>query len=270
MLAQIQESTSFVQARHPEPPEFGIILGTGLGGLAREIEIDTIIEYEDIPHFPLSTVETHHGRLLMGQLNGRPVAAMQGRFHYYEGYTMHQVTFPVRVLKYLGIKKLFISNAAGGLNPEYQVSDLMIIEDHINLLPENPLTGKNEDDIGLRFPDMSDAYDKKLIEQAKEVAKSQGIRCHNGVYVSVPGPNLETKAEYLYLRIIGADAVGMSTVPENIVARHMGLSCFAISVITDLGVPGKFHKVRIEEVIEAAAVAEPRMTQIIKELISNQ
>ena len=270
MLPQIQESTSFVQERHPDPPEFGIILGTGLGGLAREIEIDTAIEYDDIPHFPVSTVETHHGKLLLGQLSGKSVVAMQGRFHYYEGYSMQQVTFPVRVLKFLGIKKLFISNAAGGLNPDYQISDLMVIEDHINLLPENPLTGKNDDKVGLRFPDMSDPYDENLIQQAMEIAGKHGIRCHQGVYVSVPGPNLETKAEYKYLRTIGADAVGMSTVPENIVARHMGIPCFAISVITDLGVPGKFHKVSIEEVIQAASLAEPGMTSIIKELILTQ
>jgi len=270
MLKQIEESVSYVRGLHAEPPEFGIILGTGLGGLAKEIEIETSIEYDDIPHFPVSTVETHHGRLLFGRLSGKNVVAMQGRFHYYEGYSMQQVTFPVRVMKFLGIKKLFISNAAGGLNPDYQISDLMIIEDHINLLPQNPLTGKNEDEVGLRFPDMSDPYDEEMIEKAKGFAAKEGLRCHHGVYVSVPGPNLETKAEYKYLRIIGADAVGMSTVPENIAARHMGIPCFAISVITDLGVPGKFHKVSIEEVIEAAAVAEPGMTHIIKELISAQ
>jgi len=270
MLNEIQESVHFIKSQSDFDPEFGIILGTGLGGLAKEIEVKTIVEYDNIPHFPASTVETHHGRMHLGTLEGRRVVAMQGRFHYYEGYSMQQVSFPVRVMKMLGISKLFISNAAGGLNPDYEISDLMVINDHINLLPDNPLTGKNEDELGVRFPDMSDPYDKDMIAMAMEIATSKGIPCHQGVYVSVQGPNLETKAEYKYLRLIGADAVGMSTVPENIVARHMGLPCFAISVITDLGVPGRFHMVSIEEVIQAASVAEPGLTQIIKELISSQ
>ena len=270
MVQKIQEAVEYIKEIHLGQPQFGIILGTGLGALVQEIEVEHTISYEDIPHFPVSTVESHSGKLIFGQLGGKQVVAMQGRFHFYEGYSMKQVTFPVRVLKFLGIEKLFISNAAGGLNPEYQVSDLMVINDHINQHPENPLTGKNDPEVGIRFPDMSEPYDLELIDQAMSIAQEHNIPTHQGVYVSVPGPNLETKAEYIYLRTIGADAVGMSTVPENIAARHMDLPCFAISVITDMGVPGHFKKVTIEEVIEAAAKAEPGMTKIIKELISQQ
>ena len=270
MIQEIQQAVNYIKGQHNGLPQFGIILGTGLGALVQEIEIEQTISYEDIPHFPVSTVESHSGKLIFRQLGGKEVVAMQGRFHFYEGYSMKQVTFPVRVLKFLGIEKLFISNAAGGLNPEYQVSDLMVINDHINLHPGNPLTGKNDPEVGIRFPDMSEPYDLGLIEQAMTLAKEHGISTHQGIYVSVPGPNLETRAEYIYLRTIGADAVGMSTVPENIAARHMDLPCFAISVITDMGVPGQFKKVTIEEVIEAAAKAEPGMTKIIKQLISQQ
>jgi len=270
MIEKINESVSFLRDRTAIEPQFGIILGTGLGALANEIETEQTISYTDIPNFPVSTVESHSGKLLFGTLGGKNVVAMQGRFHYYEGYSLKEVTFPVRVMKFLGIEKLFISNAAGGLNPDYEISDLMIINDHINLLPENPLTGKNDDQVGLRFPDMSEPYDQVLIDQAMEIASKFDIKVRQGVYVSVPGPSLETKAEYKYLRVIGADAVGMSTVPENIVARHMQLPCFAISVITDLGVPGKFEEVTIEEVIAAAAKAEPGLTAIIKELITRQ
>ena len=268
MLDQIKEATAYIQKQYSTKPYIGIILGTGLGSLVNEVEVDHVIEYKDIPHFPVSTVESHSGKLIFGKLAGKDVVVMQGRFHYYEGYDMKQVTFPVRVMKYLGIEKLFISNAAGGLNPDYALSDLMILNDHINLLPEHPLRGKNIDELGDRFPDMSDAYDQSLVIQAMEIAKENGITAHAGVYAAVTGPTLETPAEYKYLQIIGADAVGMSTVPENIVARHMNLPCFAISVITDLGVAGKIEKVSVEDVIAAAKKAEPYMTKIIQELIT--
>ncbi|MDH5365795.1 MAG: purine-nucleoside phosphorylase [Cyclobacteriaceae bacterium] len=268
MLEKIKEAVEYIKNQYEVKPKFGIILGTGLGSLVNEVEVEKTIEYKDIPHFPLSTVETHSGKLIFGKLSGKQVVVMKGRFHYYEGYDMDQVTFPVRVMKLLGIEKLFISNAAGGLNPEYQVSDLMILNDHINLLPEHPLRGENINELGDRFPDMSDAYDEHLIEKALSIATEKGIRVHQGVYAAVSGPALETKAEYKYLRIIGADAVGMSTIPENIVARHMGLPCFAISVITDLGVEGKIEKVVVANIIKAAMKAEPYMTAIFKELIA--
>lgn len=265
--AQIQEASNFLKSKCDLVPEVGIILGTGLGALVNDIEIQEIIPYEKIPHFPVSTVETHSGKLIFGKLSGKPVVVMQGRFHYYEGYNMKEVTFPVRVMKLLGIKYLFVSNAAGGLDPEYETSDLMVINDHINLQYENPLTGPNLDDFGVRFPDMSEPYDLELISLAHEISNAHQINIKEGVYVSVPGPNLETKAEYKYLRIIGADAVGMSTVPEVIVARQMEIPVFAVSVITDLCSPGKVKKITIQEVIAAAAKAEPNLTKLIKELV---
>lgn len=268
MLEQIKQSTRYIKKIYDDKPDAGIILGTGLGALVNEINIEKSISYKDIPDFPVSTVESHSGKLICGKLNGKTVVVMQGRFHYYEGYSMQQITFPVRVMKYLGIEKLFISNASGGLNPEHQISDLMILSDHINLLPENPLRGKNYDEFGPRFPDMSDAYDPQLIRKAIEIADRNKIKVHTGVYAAVPGPNLETPAEYRYLRAIGADAVGMSTIPENLVARQMAIPCFAISVITDLGIEGKIRKVTVEEVIQAAMKAEPNMTLIMKELIA--
>ena len=269
-MHNIAEATSYIQQQYHAQPRFGIILGTGLGSLVDEVQIDHSINYQDIPHFPISTVESHSGRLIFGRLGNVKVVVMQGRFHYYEGYSMKEVTFPVRVMKNLGIEKLFISNAAGSLNPVYNLSDLMVINDHINLQPDSPLRGANLDSMGPRFPDMSDAYDNQLIGQAMKLATELNIPCHQGVYVSVPGPALETVAEYKYLRVIGGDAVGMSTVPENLVARHMGLPCFAVSVITDLGVPGKIKKINIDEVIAAARVAEPGMTLLIKQLIARQ
>ena len=247
-------------------PEWGIILGTGLGKLVSEIEIDHVIEYRDIPDFPVSTVESHQGRLIFGCLAGRKVVAMQGRFHYYEGYTMQQITFPVRVMKRIGIQRLAVSNASGGVNPNYEVGDLMLINDHINLLP-NPLIGKNDDTLGPRFPDMSEPYDRRLLDAAVRIAKRLGIRYHLGCYVALSGPTLETPAEYRYIRTIGGDAVGMSTVPEVIVARHASIPCFAVSIITDLGVEGKIKEVSLDDVIKAANTAEPRMTALIKELI---
>jgi len=266
MLEKINQSVAFISEKTKFQPEIGIILGTGLGGLVREIKIEHSLNYQDIPHFPVSTVEGHQGRLIFGTLAGKKVMAMQGRFHYYEGYTMQEVTFPVRVMKFLGIKQLIVSNASGGVNPSFEIGDIMIINDHINLLP-NPLIGKNLDELGPRFPDMSDAYDKTLIEKAEKIAQQLGIKVQKGTYVGVTGPTLETPSEYVYFRTIGGDAVGMSTVPEVIVARHMHIPCFAISIITDLGVPGKIVKVTHEEVQQIASQSEPKMTQIIKNLV---
>jgi purine-nucleoside phosphorylase len=267
---KIEAAVQYIQQRYRQQPMVGIILGTGLGQLIQEIEIEEEIDYQDIPHFPISTVETHSGKLILGKLEGCQVVAMKGRFHYYEGYSMKEVTFPVRVLKRLGIMRLFVSNAAGGLNPLHQIGDLMIINDHIDLFPENPLRGVNLDSFGARFPDMSEPYDLEMIEMALRIGEENDIPVHQGVYAGLQGPNLETKAEYRYLGIIGADAVGMSTVPEVIVARHMDLPVFAISAITDLCAPGKIKKITIQEVIAAAAKAEPGMIQIIKGLIKGR
>ncbi|GGF21201.1 purine-nucleoside phosphorylase [Echinicola rosea] len=266
-LDQVNAAVGYISEGQNTIPTVGIILGTGLGQLIDNIQVHKAISYRDIPHFPVSTVETHAGELIFGQLNGVSVVAMKGRFHYYEGYSMKEVTFPVRVMRQLGIKKLIVSNAAGGLDPEFEVGDVMLINDHIDLFPENPLRGKNLDDFGVRFPDMSEPYDQKILKTALEVATDEGIRIHQGVYAGVQGPNLETKAEYRYLRTIGADAVGMSTVPEVIVARQMDLPVFAMSAITDLCSPGKVKKISIQEVIAAAAIAEPKMTSIIASLI---
>ena len=267
MLDKIRKTAEFIKQKTDFQPQVGIVLGTGLGGLVHEIDIKYTIPYHDIPDFPVSTVESHSGELILGILGGKNVIAMRGRFHYYEGYNMQQVTFPIRVMKMLGIENLILSNACGGLNPAFSVSDLMIITDHINLLPVNPLVGKNIDELGPRFPDMSSAYDKKMIDKALAIAQKNKINIQIGVYASVTGPNLETPAEYKFLRIIGADAVGMSTVPEVIVARHMNIPCFAISIITDLGIEGKIKEVSLDEIIAAANKAEPKMTLIIKELI---
>ncbi len=269
MLTQIKESTAYIQSKTTIEPTIGIILGTGLGGLVKEIEIIDEISYEDIPHFPVSTVESHSGKLIFGKIGGKNVVAMQGRFHYYEGYSLQQVTFPVRVMKMLGIQQLFVSNASGGVNPDFEVGEIMIMNDHINLFPGNPLIGKNIDELGPRFPDMSDPYDQSLIDKACEIAKNLQIKVSVGCYAGLTGPTLETPSEYKYVRTIGADAVGMSTVPEVIVARHMSIPCFAISIITDLGVPGKIKKVSVQDVIEVASRQEPKMTSIMKELISS-
>ncbi|POY35034.1 purine-nucleoside phosphorylase [Solitalea longa] len=250
-------------------PEVGIILGTGLGKLVEDIEIKYELMYSNIPNFPISTVEFHAGKLIFGVLAGKNVVAMQGRLHYYEGYSMQQITFPVRVMKLLGIERLLVSNACGCLNPDYRKGDLMIIDDHINLLPDNPLRGHNLDTLGPRFPDMSAPYDKTMIKKAEEIAAAKNIVAHTGVYVSIAGPNLETRAEYKYLRTIGGDVVGMSTVPEVIVANHMELPVFAISVITDEGFPDTLSKVSIDEIVRVAQLAEPKMTLILKELISS-
>ncbi|MDB0011515.1 purine-nucleoside phosphorylase [Crocinitomicaceae bacterium] len=268
MLTQFNESVKYIQSKTNVQPTIGIILGTGLGGLVKEINIIDEIEYKDIPNFPVSTVESHSGKLIFGELGGKKVVAMQGRFHYYEGYDMKEVTFPVRVMKLLGIEKLFVSNASGGVNPDFEVGEIMIINDHINLFPAHPLIGKNFDELGPRFPDMSEPYDPTMIELAEEIAKENNIKVSVGTYLGLTGPTLETPAEYKYVRTIGADAVGMSTVPEIIVARHMEIPCFAISIITDLGVPGKIHKVSLQDVIDVATRQEPKMTLIMNELIT--
>ncbi|MGB0930192.1 MAG: purine-nucleoside phosphorylase [Chitinophagales bacterium] len=268
-IASIKEAAKSIQSQSQNfKPQFGIILGTGLGNLVNDIDIRYELPYADLPHFPVSTVESHKGKLILGYLKNKPIVAMQGRFHYYEGYTMEQVVFPVRVMKYLGIERLFISNAAGSLNPNMDAGDLMIVRDHINLQPANPLRGKNLDKLGVRFPDMSRPYNLEMIEAGMAIAEKHQIRCHSGVYVSVPGPNLETKAECKYLHLIGADAVGMSTVPEVIAAVHAQIPVFAISVLTNENYPPKRVKeVTVAEVIKVALKAEPKMTLVIKEMI---
>lgn len=266
---QVQEATSFIRNQITQEIPIGIILGTGLGSLGNQIQVEKELDYKDIPHFPVSTVESHSGKLVFGTLAGKRVLAMKGRFHYYEGYSMKEVTFPIRVMKMLGVNTLLVSNASGGLNPAQEVGDVMIISDHISLFPENPLRGKNYEEWGPRFPDLSDAYSSRLIQKALEIASNHGIKLHTGVYAGVEGPNLETPAEYVYIRTIGADAVGMSTVPEVLVARHMGIEVFGISAITDLGVPGKIHKISIEDVLAAAAKAEPIMRLVMKELVQS-
>jgi len=250
-------------------PGIGIILGTGLGGLVKEINAEMVVDYGDIPHFPLSTVESHHGKLIFGMLGKQRVVAMQGRFHYYEGYSMQQVTFPVRVMKFLGVQTLLISNAAGGMNPQFSRGSIMIITDHINLLGDNPLVGSNDNTLGPRFPDMSEPYNRELIVLAEKVALDQRIRTERGVFVAVPGPNLETRAEYRFLRLIGADAVGMSTVPENIVANHMGMRVLGFSIITDECFPDSLQPANVEEIIAVAARTEPMLTTIMKGVVEH-
>ena len=257
------EAVTFIQGETDFQPEYLLILGTGLGQLADEIETEHIISYADIPHFPVSTVESHAGKLIFGKLGGKDVVAMQGRFHYYEGYTMQQIAFPVRVAKAVGAQSLFVSNACGGLNPNFSRGDIMLITDHINFLGDNPLIGPNDDELGPRFPDMSEPYTERLLELAENVALENSIKMHQGVYLSVTGPMLETKAEYRYMRQLGADVVGMSTVPEVISAVHMGMDVLGISVITDECFPDALEPVDIEDVLAAAAMAEPKMTQVI-------
>lgn len=270
MLEQVRNTTEYIKRVIGDfTPDFGIVLGTGLGGLVNEMDVKYELLYSMIPDFPIATVEFHTGKLIFGELGGRKVVAMSGRFHYYEGYSMQEITFPIRVMKVLGVQKIFISNASGCLNPEYRKGDLMIIEDHINLQGDNPLRGRNYDSFGPRFPDMSNPYDKDLIVKAKAIADAHNIKTHVGVYVSVVGPNLETRSEYKFLRLIGADAVGMSTVPEVIVANHMDMPVFAISVITDEGFPETLKPVSIPEIVAVAQEAEPKLTFILKELISN-
>lgn len=267
MLEKIKESVEFISSQVSSKPKVGIILGSGLGGLTREIKIEKEIPYSEIPHFPVSTVEGHAGHLIIGELGGQPVIAMKGRFHFYEGWSMQDIAFPIRVMKFLGIKLLIVSNASGGLNPTFNIGDIMVITDHINLMGTNPLMGPNESEFGPRFPDMKEAYDHKLIEKAFSIASKSGIYLQKGVYAGVTGPTFETPAEYRYMHVIGADAVGMSTVPEVITARHMQIPVFALSIITDLGVVGKISDVSHQLVLEAANKAEPLMTKIIIEML---
>ncbi len=264
----VEEAVAAVRPYCSAQPKVGIILGTGLGALAKEIEVETEIIYDDIPHFPISTVESHHGRLLIGTLDSIPIIAMQGRFHLYEGYTAQEITLPVRMMALLDIETLLISNAAGAMNPIYRKGDLMLLTDHINLLGVNPLMGPNAAEWGPRFPDMSEPYDVGLRNLAEKIALNKSIRLQQGVYVSVTGPNLETKAEYRFLRRIGADAVGMSTIPEVIVARHMNLRCMAISVLTDECFPDALEPVSIPDILAAAAQAEPNLTTIFRGVVS--
>jgi len=267
LISKINETLEVIKKITTEEYPFGIILGTGLGGLAKDIDVQHEIEYEDLPHFPLSTVESHHGKLIFGKIGDKNVVAMQGRFHFYEGYSMKQITYPVRVMKFLGVKTLLVSNACGGMNPIYTRGEIMLMVDHINLLGDNPLIGVNEDELGPRFPDMSEPYDLELIKIAEEVALENKIKVQKGVYVAVPGPNLETKAEYRFLRTIGADVVGMSTIPENIVANHMGIKVLGISIVTDECFPDSLKPVNVEEIISTAMKAEPKMTLIMKEVV---
>lgn len=268
MLEKINLTANYIKAKISNLPNIAIILGTGLGALVNHIEEAEYISYSDIPNFPISTVEGHSGNLIFGYLGGKRIMAMQGRFHYYEGYDMKEVTFPIRVMKALGVKTLFVSNAAGGMNKEFRVGDIMIINDHINLFPENPLRGKNYNELGPRFPAMTEAYSHKLIKLANEIAAEKGIRVMNGVYVGTSGPTFETPAEYEYFRIIGGDAVGMSTVPEVIVANHASMEVFGVSVITDLGGKDITEVPTHEEVQKAAMKAQPKIVEIMQTLIS--
>jgi purine-nucleoside phosphorylase len=268
MTEQLNETVEFLKDQGIGQPTIGIVLGTGLGGLVSEVEVVKEVGYDKIPHFPISTVESHHGKLIYGKIAEKDVLIMQGRFHYYEGYDMKEITFPIRVMKMMGVKHLLISNAAGAVNTAFKKSSLMLINDNINLYPDNPLIGRNLDDFGPRFPDMSQPYSKHLNSLLKEIASSKGIQLHEGIYVPVPGPNLETKAEYRMIRKIGGDAVGMSTVPEVIVANHMELPCCAISVLTDECDPDNLEAVALEDILAAAAIAEPQLTSIYVELIN--
>ncbi len=270
LRTRVDQALKAIRRKTSMKPEIGIILGTGLGGLTKEIKKEVVFDYADIPNFPVSTVESHHGKLIFGTLAGKEVVAMQGRFHYYEGYSLQQVTFPVRVMSHrggLGVNTLLISNAAGGMNPKFRRGDLMAITDHINLQGDNPLIGPNDEAHGPRFPDMSEPYSAELLSLVEKIAKEKKIGIRKGVFVAVQGPNLETRAEYRFLRAIGADAVGMSTVPENIVANHMGMRVFGMSIITDECFPDTLKPVTVEEVIAVANKAEPKLTAIMKELV---
>lgn len=268
LIDQLNETVAFIREKYKAEPETGIVLGSGLGNFLSELKTEASISYKDIPHFPLSTVDGHAGELVFGELNGKKIVAMAGRFHFYEGYSAQEVVYPIRLMKFLGIKNLLLSNAAGGLNTSFKVGDLMIINDHISLSIVNPLIGKNEDALGVRFPDMSEPYSKEIIKKAKAVGKKLEIKLHEGVYFGVTGPTFETHAEYRMIHLMGADAVGMSTVQENITAVHMGLKVFAISVITDMGIRHDDSVITHEEVLEAAKHAEPRLTAFFKELVA--
>jgi purine-nucleoside phosphorylase len=268
LFDRVQEAAAVVRQRSRVQPDVGIVLGTGLGGLAEELEVETAVPYQDIPGFPLSTVESHAGRLLLGRLGSRPVVAMQGRFHRYEGYDLATVTFPIRVMHALGAQFLIVSNACGGMNPLWNPGDLVLLSDHINLLGDNPLIGANDDRLGLRFPDMSAPYDPELRALARATALELGITLREGVYVAVPGPNLETRSEYRMLRMMGADVVGMSTVPEVIVAVHSGMRTLGISIITDQCLPDALEPADIGRIIATAARAEPSLTRLIAGLVA--
>lgn len=261
------EALSFIKEKTSFQPDVLVILGTGLGKLAEQMETETSIPYQDIPHFPVSTVESHSGRLRFGTLGGKNVVAMQGRFHFYENYSMQQIVFPVRIAHALGAKTLMVSNAAGGMNPLYRRGDIMLITDHINMLGDNPLVGPNDDELGVRFPDMSEPYSTRLNALAEEVALQNGIKMQQGVYLAVKGPNLETRAEYRFLRMVGADVVGMSTIPEVIAAVHMGMEVLGISAITDECFPDALHPVKMAEILEAANIAEPKLTKVIRKVL---
>jgi purine-nucleoside phosphorylase len=263
LAVKIDVAATAIRKRRPAPPRVGIILGTGLGSLASQIESPTAIPYAEIPHFPVSTVESHAGQLVCGRLRGVEVVAMEGRFHYYEGYSMHEVTFPVRVMRSLGVETLIVTNAAGGMNPHFELADVVVIEDHINLMGDNPLRGRNDDDLGPRFPDMAAPYDRPLINLAQKSALELAIPCHQGVFVAVTGPNLETRAEYRMLRGMGADVVGMSTVPEVIVAVHAGMRVLGFSIVTDICLPDALEPVDIRRIIEVAGRGGERLTKLI-------
>lgn len=268
MWEKVQETVDFIKDKTNFNPEYGVILGSGLGSFTEDIQIQCTLNYADIPNFPISTVEGHKGALVFGTINSKKVVAMQGRFHYYEGYDMKQVTFPVRVMKMMGISKLIVSNAAGGVNPDYKVGSIVLIKDHINMMPEHPLRGHNESKFGPRFVNMSEPYSRKMISKAKQIAAELEIPVKDGVYLALQGPTFETLAEYRMVKAIGADCVGMSTVPEVIVARHMELETFGISVITDMGDEASIDTITHNEVLEAANAAEPKVRQLIKELIT--
>lgn len=269
MWELVQETVSYIKEKTRFTPEFGVILGSGLGNFTEDIQIEFVLPYSEIPNFPVSTVQGHKGALVFGTIGEKKVVAMQGRFHYYEGYSMQEVTFPVRVMKYLGISKLIVSNASGGVNPKYKVGDIVLINDHINLVPEHPLRGKNDERFGPRFVNMSEPYSKKMIVLTKELAQKNNIEVKDGIYLGLQGPTFETLAEYRMVKILGADCVGMSTVPEVIVARHMDLETFGISVITDMGDEGSIKAISHDEVLEAARKAEPKVRMLIKDLILN-
>jgi purine-nucleoside phosphorylase len=268
-MKHLHETINFIRSKVSTPAKVGIILGSGLGNLAKELELETSIPYADIPHFPVSTVKGHSGKLLFGKLGGKNVIVMEGRFHYYEGYTPQQVVYPVRAMHLLGVETLLLSNAAGGIHPNFKVGDLMVIKDHIGFFTPNPLIGKNEEELGTRFPDMSEPYCKKYIAKVHAIAQTHNIRLMEGVYVAVTGPTFETHAEYKVIKTLGGDAVGMSTVQENIAANHCGMKVFGISVITDIGVRDDDNVITHEEVLQAAKAAEPKMALIFKELIGS-
>jgi purine-nucleoside phosphorylase len=269
MWNQVQETVSFIKEKTNFIPEYGVILGSGLGSFTDDILIEFTLPYGEIPNFPVSTVQGHNGALVFGTIGDKKIVAMQGRFHYYEGYSMQEVTFPVRVMKFLGVEKLIVSNASGGVNTSYKVGSVVILKDHINRMPEHPLRGKNDERFGPRFVNMSEPYSKNMIVKAKELAEKLNIKVHDGIYLGLQGPTFETLAEYKMVKILGADCVGMSTVPEVIVARHMDMECFGLSVITDMGNEENIETVSHDEVLQAAKKAEPQVRILIKELILN-